>query len=56
VCHDWSFEWRNVTYYDVDYEFYDPEWDMDDSAARDLFPIHLFNTISTVVSLFGFGV
>ena len=56
MCHDFTFEWRNVTYFDVDSPKYDPEWDMDDVAERDLFPVHLFNSISTVVSLFGFWV
>jgi hypothetical protein len=56
VCHDYTFMWINETKFDVDSRSYDPEWDMDDFATWDLFPIHLFNSISTVVSLFGFGV
>jgi hypothetical protein len=57
ACYDWSFSWRNETHFDVgSQKNYDPEWDMDDSANWHLFPMHLFNSISTVMSLFGFGV
>ena len=56
ACYDRTFAWSNVTYFDVDSQWYDPEWDMDDLAERHLFPVHLFNSTSTVVSLFGFGV
>ena len=56
VCHDWNFMHRNVTYFDVNSPEYNPEWGMDDNAPWDLFPVHLFNSISTVTSLFGFWV
>jgi hypothetical protein len=56
VCHDWTFARMNVTHFDVESEQYDPEWDMEDDATWQLFPAHLFNSISTVVSLFGFMV
>ena len=52
-CHDYTIMWVNVTMFDVDSEFYNPEWDMEGDALLDLFPTHLFNSISTVVSLFG---
>jgi hypothetical protein len=42
--------------FDVDSKYYDPEWDMDDAADWHLFPVHLFNSIATVMSLFGFWV
>jgi hypothetical protein len=35
---------------------YNPEWDMQDAATYDLLPLHLFNSIAVVVSLFGFCV
>jgi len=54
ACYDRTFAWSNVTYFDVDSQWYDPEWDMDDNADRALLPIHIFNSISTVMSLFGF--
>jgi hypothetical protein len=59
VCHEWNFEWRNATHFDVEHQYYNPEWDMvsmEGDALLHLFPTHLFNSISTVVSLFGFGV
>jgi hypothetical protein len=55
-CYDRAFALRNVTNFDVDSQYYDPEWDMDDDAVRALFPVHLLNSISTVMSLFGFWV
>ena len=56
VCHDWALMRLNVTRFDVDHQHYDPEWNMDDNAPWYLFPAHLFNSVSTVVSLFGFWV
>ena len=56
VCHDWTVTRKNVTRFDVDSQYYDPEWDMDDAADWHLLPVHLFNSISTAVSLFGFGI
>jgi hypothetical protein len=53
-CHDHTVMLLNVT--DVDSEFYNPEWDVEGDALLDLFPVHLFNSISTAVSLFGFWV
>jgi hypothetical protein len=45
---------------DVDSPKHDPNWteedNFDDHTGNRLFPIHPFNSISTVVSLFGFGV
>ena len=55
-CYDRTFAWRNVTKFDVDSQDYDPEWDVDDVAQWRLFPVHLFNSIATVMSLFGFWV
>jgi hypothetical protein len=48
VCHDYVFVLYNAAYWDVESPLYDPEWD--------IFAVHLFNSISTVVSLFGFWV
>ena len=45
-----------MTRFDVDSQHHDPEWGMDDAADWHLFPLHLFNSISIVVSLFGFWV
>ena len=56
VCYDRNFAWRNVTHFDVESLKYDPEWDMGDLANYHLFPVHLFNSIATVMSLFGFWV
>ena len=56
VCHDRNFSRESAIYWDVDSPRYKPDWDIDDDATRDLFPFHLFNSLSTVVSLFGFGV
>ena len=56
VYYDRSFS-RNVAFYlDEDSPDYKPDWEMDDQAVNHLFPQHLFNSLSTVVSLFGFGV
>jgi hypothetical protein len=56
-CYDRAFALRNVTRgFDVDSQHHDPEWDMDDDATFRLFPVHLFNSIATVMSLFGFWV
>ena len=45
---------------DVDSPQYEPDWteedNFDEEAIWHLFPVHRFNTISTFVSLFGFGV
>jgi hypothetical protein len=63
VCYDRNFMRLNVTNvnsWDLSMRLnswdYDPEWDMEDNASWGLLPMHLFNSISTVVSLFGFGV
>jgi hypothetical protein len=56
VCYDRAFALRNETYFDVESLKYDPEWDMDDNSTWALFPAHLFNSIATVMSLFGFWV
>jgi hypothetical protein len=56
VCYDRTFARFNATHFNVESQHYDPEWDMDDAADWRLFPIHLFNSISTVMSLFGFWV
>ena len=45
-----------MTRFDIDSQHYDPEWDMGDSAGWHLFPIHLFNSVSAGMSLFGFWV
>jgi hypothetical protein len=55
-CYDRNFARLNVTMFDVDSQDYDPEFDMDDAANWRLFPAHLFNSMSTVMSLFGFWV
>jgi hypothetical protein len=48
-----------VKFLDVDSSEYDPTWteedNFDDMATSHMFPVHSFNSISTVVSLFGFG-
>jgi hypothetical protein len=46
----------DVTRFDVDHQDYNPEWEMEDVAEWDLSPIHIFNSTSSVVSLFGFWV
>ena len=56
VCYDRTFLRLNVVHFDVDSPKYDPDWDMDDAADRALFPVHLFNSMSTAMSLFGFWV
>ena len=56
VCHDYTYMRINVTRWDIDSQVYDPEWDVEDNAVWHLFPQHLFNSISTVASLFGFWV
>jgi hypothetical protein len=58
VCYDRSVLLRTAWFADPESPYYDPEWDVDadDSALDYLFPVHLFNAISTLVSLFGFGV
>jgi hypothetical protein len=56
VCHDRTFAWKNATRFDVDHPRHDPEWDMGGFAEERLFPVHLFNSIATVISLFGFWV
>jgi hypothetical protein len=56
VCYDRSSSMFNVIFSDEDSPKYNPDWDMDDNAINHLFPQHMFNSLSTVVSLFGFGV
>jgi hypothetical protein len=61
VCNE-RFTLLRITWYgDPESDFYIPDWDVDAdesavNAAYNLFPIHLFNVISTMVSLFGFWV
>ena len=55
-CFDRNFARLNVTNWDVDSQYYDPEWDMDDAADFRLFPVHAFNSASMAVSLFGLWV
>ena len=43
-------------YLNIDSPKYDPNWREEDKATNHLFPTHSFNSMSTVVSLFGFGV
>jgi hypothetical protein len=52
VCYDRAFS----RILDEDSSQYNPDLDFDDHASRHLFPQHLFNSLSTVVSLFGLGV
>ena len=52
-CYDRAFARLNATYFDVEAQHYDPDWEMDDSASFHLFPVHLFNSTSMAVSLFG---
>jgi hypothetical protein len=49
---------RIAWYGDPGSSYYIPGWDVDtdDNASMRLFPVHLFNSIATVVSLFGFWV
>ena len=56
VCYDRTFSVWNVTYLDEGSAYYNPDGDIDDVATFHLFPKHLFNSLSAVVSLFGFGV
>ena len=58
TCYDRFAVLRMAWYGNVDSDLYEPDWDVDDagSAVYHLFPMHLFNSISTVVSLFGFWV
>ena len=55
-CLDRTFARLNVTRWDVDSQYYDPEWDMGDAADWQLFPLHAFNSTSMLVSLFGLWV
>jgi hypothetical protein len=57
MCYDYTYARVNATQSilaNIDSPEYNPEWSMDDIATRHLFPQHLFNSISTVISLFGF--
>jgi hypothetical protein len=56
VCADRNLEKWNVIKLDVDDPRHDPDWEFDDNAAYNLLPQHLFHSISTLLSLFGFGV
>jgi hypothetical protein len=59
ACYGRLVMWGNTTYTNTDSPLYDPDWDPDDwapNAAYLLFPQHLFNSISAVVSLCGFFV
>jgi hypothetical protein len=56
ACYDRTFSRLNTIYLDENSPRYNPDWDMHDNADRHLFPLHLFNSLSTAVSLFGFGV
>ena len=56
VCYDRLFSMESAKFLDVDSPDYKPDWTFDDWATNHLFPQHLFNSLSTVVSLFGFGV
>jgi hypothetical protein len=56
VCYNRAFFRLYAIHGDVDSPDYYPDWAMDDNAVWHLFPQHLFNSLSTVVSLFGFGV
>ena len=53
LCYDWNFIRLNATHFDVESPLYDLDWEMDDAATWHLFPLHLFNSTSTAVSLFG---
>jgi hypothetical protein len=60
VCHVKTVVKLKTTFLDADSPEYNSKWteedNFDDSADRHLFPVHYFNSISTVVSLLGFGV
>jgi hypothetical protein len=56
VCYDRAFSLQSAISGDVGSPDYDPDWDFDDNNGNHLFPQHLFNSLSTVMSLFGFGV
>jgi hypothetical protein len=56
VCFDRSFEKWNVIHLDVNHPRYRPDWDMDEDATYHLLPQYIFHSVSTIVSLFGFGV
>jgi hypothetical protein len=53
VCYNRTIAYRNATRFDVESQYYDPDWEMDDNAPWHLFPVHLFNSTATAVSLFG---
>jgi hypothetical protein len=56
VCYGRTFSRLSAINLDEDSPDYDPDWDMDDRSSNHLFPQHLFKSLSTEVSLFGFGV
>ena len=58
VCFDRFSLVRTAWYGDPESPYYILDWDVntDDNATMHLFPMHLFNSIATVVSLFGFWV
>jgi hypothetical protein len=58
VCYDRFSSVRIAWHVDPESQYYEPDWDVDavDAANYLLFPVHLFNSISTAVSLFGFWV
>ena len=58
VCRDRFSLVRIAMYEDANSPYYDQEWDVDTTyyATEHLLPVHLFHSISTAVSLFGFWV
>jgi len=56
VCYERTFSRASAKYLDEDSQHYNSDWDMNSVAIYHLFPQHLFNSFSTVLSLLGFGV
>jgi hypothetical protein len=56
VCHDRSLEKWNVMQLDVNHPWHRPDQDVDENANNHIFPQHIFHSVSTLVSLLGFGV
>ena len=58
ACYDRFSPLRIAWHGDPESQHHIPDWDVntEDSAGYHLFPVHLFNSISTATSLFGFWV
>jgi hypothetical protein len=57
ACYDKTLTRLSGVYLDLESPYYDSDWDegrFSEYASRLLFPMHLFNSVSTLSSLFGF--